>query len=347
VGSQLHSVSSSYPELQSFFESQLLSTGTTIVGMCCQDGVILGADSRSTAGPVIMDKNKLKIHYLSPKMVCCGSGVSAVCDHLSRKVSNRLKLGSINSLHSLSSSSHSSPQFTENYNMVNHAVQYICEDLEELGSRLVGQFIVGGVDDEGPKLFQIDSGAYPIPTGYCSLGSGSINALSSLETSLEQFLTRQSHSRNDESEVDLDLKMFPVPIDDAVNIVRQAVRAGMLNDLGSGNHLYLCVIKKGVDMNLWREVVNSSQSSLSLPPASTSVSSSFRTLVEKPIEIAVKDISSVVSARKTVCSTDTLGRRVWTPLTTRLVYKDKQLVEVPLRKSESDLPFTIELLPNE
>lgn len=44
------------------------STGTTIVGLIFNDGVVLGADTRATEGPIVADKNCEKIHYLAPNM---------------------------------------------------------------------------------------------------------------------------------------------------------------------------------------------------------------------------------------------------------------------------------------
>lgn len=40
-------------------------TGTTIVGIIYKDGVVLGADTRATAGPIVQDKNCEKIHFLA------------------------------------------------------------------------------------------------------------------------------------------------------------------------------------------------------------------------------------------------------------------------------------------
>lgn len=42
-----------------------------------QDGVVLGADTRSTAGSVVADKNCEKIHYIAPNIYCCGAGTAA------------------------------------------------------------------------------------------------------------------------------------------------------------------------------------------------------------------------------------------------------------------------------
>ncbi|KAJ1670004.1 proteasome core particle subunit beta 2, partial [Coemansia sp. RSA 25] len=45
-------------------------TGTTIVGLIYKDGIVLGADTRATSGPIVADKNCEKIHYLAPNMYC-------------------------------------------------------------------------------------------------------------------------------------------------------------------------------------------------------------------------------------------------------------------------------------
>ncbi|KRY03217.1 Proteasome subunit beta type-7-A, partial [Trichinella patagoniensis] len=52
-------------------------TGTTIVGLVFEDGVILGADTRATEGPIVADKNCEKIHYMAPNIYCCGAGTAA------------------------------------------------------------------------------------------------------------------------------------------------------------------------------------------------------------------------------------------------------------------------------
>jgi 20S proteasome subunit beta 2 len=42
-----------------------------------QDGVVLGADTRSTNGDTVADKNCEKIHYIAPNIYCCGAGTAA------------------------------------------------------------------------------------------------------------------------------------------------------------------------------------------------------------------------------------------------------------------------------
>ncbi len=39
--------------------------------------MVLGADTRSTAGTTVADKNCEKIHYLADNIYCCGAGTAA------------------------------------------------------------------------------------------------------------------------------------------------------------------------------------------------------------------------------------------------------------------------------
>ena len=72
--------------------ASLTKTGTTIVGVSCREGVVLGADTRSTGGPLVMDKNKLKIHLIASHIFCCAAGTSADCDQITRKAGHELQL---------------------------------------------------------------------------------------------------------------------------------------------------------------------------------------------------------------------------------------------------------------
>jgi len=60
------------------------STGTTICGCIFKGGVVIAADTRSTAGTVVADKNCEKIHYMAPNIYCSGAGTAADCDHITR-----------------------------------------------------------------------------------------------------------------------------------------------------------------------------------------------------------------------------------------------------------------------
>ncbi|KAE8695662.1 hypothetical protein F3Y22_tig00110694pilonHSYRG00187 [Hibiscus syriacus] len=64
-------------------------TGTTIVDLIFQDGVILGADTRATEGPIVCDTNCEKIHYMAPNIYCCGAGTAADTEAVNDMVSSQ------------------------------------------------------------------------------------------------------------------------------------------------------------------------------------------------------------------------------------------------------------------
>lgn len=63
---KFHSNASSNAELLAggYQPPKAVKTGTSIVGIIYKDGVILGADTRATEGPIVSDKNCSKIHHL-------------------------------------------------------------------------------------------------------------------------------------------------------------------------------------------------------------------------------------------------------------------------------------------
>lgn len=52
-----------------------------------KDGVILGADTRATEGPIVADKNCEKIHKLASNIFCCGAGTAADTENVTGTIS--------------------------------------------------------------------------------------------------------------------------------------------------------------------------------------------------------------------------------------------------------------------
>ena len=57
-----------------------------------QDGVVLGADTRSTNGETVADKNCEKIHYIAPNIYCCGAGTAADTEAVTGMIASNLEL---------------------------------------------------------------------------------------------------------------------------------------------------------------------------------------------------------------------------------------------------------------
>ena len=238
--------------LLSKYTMQPLKTGTTIVGLCCKDGIILGADTRSTGGPLVMDKNKLKIHKISSLIYCCAAGTSADCDQITREASHVLSLLRLDNEFARVTSgsgydtSKAGDQEDILYDPIPIALHSIFQSLQTPRVKNTNQMkssvmIVGGIDETGPSLHMIDSNGVPTAVSFAALGSGSTDAIAVLENFLYKFHNVQKQ------------KQEGLLITEGIEMVRQAVSAGILNDLGSGSHIDFCVIEK-YGANLWREM---------------------------------------------------------------------------------------------
>lgn len=74
----------------------LRKTGTTICGVIFQDGVVLGADTRATEGPLVADKNCNKLHKISSNIYAAGAGTAADLDHMCDWLATQVELHRLN-----------------------------------------------------------------------------------------------------------------------------------------------------------------------------------------------------------------------------------------------------------
>jgi len=183
-------------------------TGTTIVGVIFKDGVVLGADTRATEGPIVADKNCEKIHYISPNMYCCGAGTAADTEFTTLQISSQLEL------HRLA---------TGRETRVVTALTMLKQMLFKYQGHVGAALILGGYDINGPQLFTIYPHGSTDKLPYVTMGSGSLNAMAIMESQWKKDMNRQ----------------------EAIQLVHDAICAGIFNDLGSGSNVDVTVIEKG------------------------------------------------------------------------------------------------------
>ncbi|TRM57418.1 nucleophile aminohydrolase [Schizophyllum amplum] len=188
------------------------STGTTIVGCVYRDGIVLGADTRATAGPIVADKNCEKIHYIAPNIRCCGAGTAADTEFTTNLISSNVEM------HALTTGR--TPRVVTAMTMLK---QMLFRYQGHVGAALV----LGGVDPSGPHLFTVAPHGSTDKLPYVTMGSGSLAAMAVFETGWKKDMTRE----------------------EALALVTAAISAGIFNDLGSGSNVDACVITKdGTDM---------------------------------------------------------------------------------------------------
>mmetsp|Transcript_14530 Transcript_14530/g.17382 ORF Transcript_14530/g.17382 Transcript_14530/m.17382 type:complete len:145 (+) Transcript_14530:71-505(+) len=69
-----------------------MKSGTTICGIQLKDVVILAADTRSTSGPMVADKNCEKLHYMAKNVYCAGAGTAADLQHTTEMMESQMEL---------------------------------------------------------------------------------------------------------------------------------------------------------------------------------------------------------------------------------------------------------------
>uniref|UniRef100_A0A673ZYT8 Proteasome subunit beta n=1 Tax=Salmo trutta TaxID=8032 RepID=A0A673ZYT8_SALTR len=134
-----------------------MKTGTTIAGVVCKDGVVLGADTRATSGEVVADKMCAKIHYISPNMYCCGAGTAADTEKTTDMLSSNLTIFSMTS--------------GRNPRVV-MAVNILQDMLFRYRGQIGASLILGGVDCTGNHLYTVGPYGSIDNVPYLAMGEG-------------------------------------------------------------------------------------------------------------------------------------------------------------------------------
>jgi len=182
-------------------------TGTTIVGIVYKDGVVLGADTRATGGSEVVDKNCEKIHYLAPNIWCCGAGTAADTEKTTELIASNLELLRLN---------------TGTQSRVVTSLTLLKRMLYKYQGNVSAALVLGGVDVNGPHLYSIHPHGSTQRLPYTTMGSGSLAAMAIFESRYTEDMEEEA----------------------AVLLVRDAIRAGIFNDLGSGSNVDVTVIRK-------------------------------------------------------------------------------------------------------
>ena len=218
------------------------SKATTIVGICCRDGVVLGADSRATGGDIVRDKNKLKVHMITPQQYCCAAGSVADCEQITRNVKQILQREQIE-CELGAEDGHLNSIFSVKARIINAFLRGIN------GRSVDSAMILGGIDHFGPSLHQITTSGV-LRTSCCALGSGQIDALSTLEAYRSKW---GPPIETWHQEAESNALVENVSVEEAIVVIRESVKSGVMNDLGSGSFIDICVIKESGDVQKWRE----------------------------------------------------------------------------------------------
>ena len=188
--------------------SQLVLKGTTTIGVVCGDGVILASDTRVTMGYYVAHKFGKKVYKIDDHIGMTIAGTVADAQRVVDILAANAQLYKINLNRPMPISA--AARLVAN---LLFSARYI---------PLATQVLVGGVDDTGPHVYNLDPYGSLTEEKSVSTGSGSPIAIGVIEDKFREGMS----------------------IQEALPIIVKAVNAAMKRDVASGNSYNITVIDK-------------------------------------------------------------------------------------------------------
>ena len=196
-------------------EKNVMKSGTSIVGIVCKDGVVVGADRRATAGNIIMSKNSKKAIPITDYLVVAGCGVASDIDLAQRVFAAELKLKELKTK--------TRPTVKEAASLFG-MMSYRNIRSPSMVPNIVG-LLIGGFDKDGTSsLYTIEpaGGVYPVEDYDANFSSGMPFILGLLERQWRPDLT----------------------VKEGVELATEALKSSTQRDSASGNGMDIFTITK-------------------------------------------------------------------------------------------------------
>jgi proteasome beta subunit len=182
--------------------------GATTVGISCKDGVVLASEKRISYGFTIMSKAGKKVFLINGRIGIAFAGLISDAQAILRRLSAEVRL----------------------YELDYHTKMTVKSAAKLLSNILYSQrsypafaeTIVGGVDQEGHRLFILDQLGSLIEDKFAALGTGGALAISVIEQEYKDEMT----------------------VKEGKDLAVKAVRAAISRDVASGDGIDVVVISK-------------------------------------------------------------------------------------------------------
>jgi 20S proteasome subunit beta 1 len=152
-----------------------VSSGTTIMGVVFDGGIVLGADTRTSTGQYVANRASRKISQVAPHIFLCRSGSAADTQALTNMVKNYLGQHTIEL---------GEEPYVETAANLFRMIAYNNKDM------LSAAMILGGVDKQGAKLYSIPLGGTLYPVEVYASGSGSTYVQGLIDATYRKGMTR-------------------------------------------------------------------------------------------------------------------------------------------------------------
>jgi proteasome beta subunit len=183
-----------------------LPTGATVVGIKCEDGVVVATDSLISWGTMVLTEKGIKAFKLTDSIVLASAGLTSDYQMLVNRLKAQIKLYELEREKDIS---------------VKALAKMVANTLyARRFAPLFVQTLIVGIDDDGPALYSLDMGGSLMPDDYTAAGTGTRTALGVLEDEYQEGLT----------------------LKEAEDISVNAVRAGIARDVQSGGDIQVMIV---------------------------------------------------------------------------------------------------------
>jgi len=205
----------------------ILKSNTSIVGIICKDGVVLGADRRATAGTIIMDKEAEKIRKVNDYLIAAYTGSVSDLQLTNKVLAAELRIKELKTK--------SRPTVQEAANLL-AVLTYRNIRTPAMIPSIVGTLIAGVDEDGSSRLYTIEpaGGIKEVKDYDANFSSGMPYILGLLERAYKKDLT----------------------VKEAIELAKECLKSSTQRDIGSGNGIdVFSVSEEGIKHIIAEEIV--------------------------------------------------------------------------------------------
>jgi len=205
----------------------MLKSSTSLVGIVCKDGVVMGADRRVTSGSLIIDKNYTKILAINDYIIAAFTGGVADAQLTKKMLAAELRLKEL--------ATKSRPTIREAAHLLS-MITYRSIRTPTMIMNIVGTLIAGVDEDNKVELYTIEpaGGVYQVKEYDANFSSGMPYILGLLERQYKK---------------DINVK-------EGVELAKEALKSSTQRDAGSGNGIdVFSITKEGIKHVISEEII--------------------------------------------------------------------------------------------
>ncbi|MBD3252105.1 hypothetical protein GF386_00045 [Candidatus Pacearchaeota archaeon] len=207
-------------------KKSVLKSGTTLIGIVCKDGVVMGSDRRASAGNIVLSKNTQKTIQINDYLVVSGTGNASDIEMQKKIIAAELKLKELKSK--------KRPSIREAANLI-AMLTYRNIRQPTMVPSIVGT-LVGGINSNGEaEVFSVEpAGSVLKVEDYdANFSSGMPYVLGLLERQYKKDLT----------------------VKEGVELAMEALKSSTQRDTGSGNGIDIfSITKSGIKHEIQKEI---------------------------------------------------------------------------------------------